>query len=265
MAAGTMDDYNSSLPVRTEADADQKVQVKIMDYADPDGVGKQMQVDADGNAHVELHGNDSGGTDRVVKLSESGNVALDGDYDGTTNTNPSSAGLILHDRVASPAIADQNFRPTGVQGTALNTVHAMDIALHDESGDAFSDANPLPVYLAQDPGAEQHNYYEKDIAVFTSGATVIQEHAVPTGVYELHQVLLSSAVRASAQIQYTTDNVTWNTIGVRRNSTSEPNFDMNLEVPFKLTGGANAKFRVQAKNRDKDASDLDITFVGILK
>lgn len=58
-------------------------------------------------------------------------VDLDGDYDGATNLTPDSAGLIVHDRAAAPAVADQNKRTTGAaassDGVVAANVHGQDV------------------------------------------------------------------------------------------------------------------------------------------
>ena len=81
-----MSDKKIGLPVRTEEDVDKKVQVKVVDATNPDT--QQMEVDTDGNAHVEMHGNDPAGVDRVLKTSEEGSVDIDGVYDADPRDNP---------------------------------------------------------------------------------------------------------------------------------------------------------------------------------
>jgi hypothetical protein len=59
------------------------------------------------------------------------NTKIDGDYDGTTNPTPDSAGVIFHDRTASPDGTAQNQRPTaGLSSLSLDlsTVHDQDVA-----------------------------------------------------------------------------------------------------------------------------------------
>ena len=45
-----MADIDSSLPVKTESDVDEKLQSKIVDYTTP---SQGMEVDSDGDAHVK--------------------------------------------------------------------------------------------------------------------------------------------------------------------------------------------------------------------
>ena len=97
-----MADYNSGLPIRSEADgADERVQVKVVDSTNPDT--QQMTVDTDGNLHAEAHGNDPSGVDRVLRTSEEGHANVSGLYDVAQNTDPANIGLIAHSRSATPA------------------------------------------------------------------------------------------------------------------------------------------------------------------
>ena len=57
-------------------------------------------------------------------------VDLDGDYDGATNLTPDSAGVIVHDRAATPAITDQNKRTTGAAASS-DAVVAANVHGHD--------------------------------------------------------------------------------------------------------------------------------------
>ena len=151
-----MADYDSGLPIRTEADGtDERVHVKIVDGTNP--AVNQTTVDSDKNLHVEIHGDDEGGVDRVVALSESGNVALDGTHNATTNSNPASSALIAHDRNgASTDRTHQDKRVTAVIGEG-NTI-SLDVALHDENGQNYDADNPLPVTLEESEGDEINDY-----------------------------------------------------------------------------------------------------------
>src|SRR5690606_13158800 len=110
-------DYNSGLPIRSEADgADDRVQTKIVDAQNPDT--QQMKVDTDGNAHAEMHGNDPAGIDRVQRLSELGAVTPDGLYDASDNTKPGNIGLIANTRDVTPSDSTQTERLTSIQNAA---------------------------------------------------------------------------------------------------------------------------------------------------
>ena len=151
-----MSDYNSGLPIRSEADgADERVQVKIVDSSNPDT--QQMTVDTDGNAHAEAHGNDPAGVDRVLRTSEQGHANVSGLYDVSNNTDPANIGVIAHSRSASPDDTQQTERITSIENSAGDT-RALDIALHDESGEAYSFSNPLPVFQTESEGDEIEDY-----------------------------------------------------------------------------------------------------------
>ena len=95
---------------------------------------------------------------------------IDGDYDGATNLNPDSVGIIGHDRGAAPDKTAQNIRITGSPPTSdaitPTDVHASDsnsfLHWYDSVATEFcrvSDANPLPIALT--------NLERVDDALFT--------------------------------------------------------------------------------------------------
>lgn len=252
-----MADYNSSLPVRTEADADERLQSKIIDFNTPT---QGMTVDSDGNAHVQVHGDNPSGGNEVLRLSELGHATVDGVYNGTNNTDPSQVGLVAHVRAASPADADQTQRLTAVTN---GNKRLLDVAMHDEDGAAFSDSNPLPVYVAQDPGTEVHNY-DTQSALAAAGSDN-HDYAVASGAFELMQVEASASGKLKIEVQHTTDGLAYSTIAVGFNSTANPNISIKLEKPFRLAGGASAAIRVIRSNRDNQAQDVYSTIVGVLK
>ena len=53
-----MSDYNSSLPVRSEADVDERLQSKIVDFTNP---AQGAEVDADSRLHTKAHLSDENG------------------------------------------------------------------------------------------------------------------------------------------------------------------------------------------------------------
>lgn len=250
-------DTNGALPVRTEADVDQRLQIKIVDKTT---VTQQAIVDTDSNLHIENHGNDPAGVDRVQRMSEQGHAAVDGVYNGTTNTDPSQVGLIAHNRAATPADSDQTQRVTAV---TQGTVRALDIALHDGSGADFTYANPLPVYLAEDPGLEIQDYNETATSVAVAGNDT-HVYAVPVGkVLKLDQILCSCAVRAKFVIEISQDGTTYSTVATRWNSAADPQADTDLRRIVSVPAGG--KVRVTRYNRDLTASAMYSTIVGVLK
>lgn len=259
-----MSDYKSSLPVRTEADgADERLQTKIVDATSPDT--QQMEVDTDNNAHVEVHGNRADdAADVVLLLSEEGRPNPRGDYEADDNSKPASAAKILHARAAAPTEAEQLFRPTGVQGTADNTVHAADIALHDEDGNAYTANNPLPVAVSESEGEEVVDYDQAvNIAKDASANHDYTVTAAKTLVLDYVWCAASGRTRFELQIEDGVGAGTFTTQAVAFNSTSNPN--VKLDIARRIVVAAGIIVRVVKTNLDNQQQDLYTTIYGIEK
>lgn len=251
-----MSDQNTSLPVRTEADADQRIQSKLVDYTDPSGVDAQLEI-SEKLAHVRAFGQNPAGTKTQLKISERGYANGDGLYDAANNTIPASAGLIAHSHNATPTDADQTLRVTAKKNTA-GDVRALDVALRDENGEAFTNANPLPVFVAEGAGTETNDY--KTAADIAAAAADNHDYTVVGTPFLLKNVWASASGRMKVEIQVSDDGTTFNTIAVGFNSTANPNLEPTFgprEVPV---GG---KVRVIRTNLDKDPMDVYSTIVGV--
>jgi len=254
-----MSDYNSGLPVRTQADGtDERLHVKIVDGTTP---AQRAIVDTDGNVHIESHGNNPAGTDTVLKLSEDGSANLNGRYNATTNSIPSSTGLIGHVRGATPGLADLTNPLTSITN---GTVHALDISLYDEAGAPFTDLNPLPVYMAADPGTEVNSYDTQ--AALAAGASDNHDLAVAGGItFELSQVWAAASGKMKVVVQTTLDGSAFTTVAVGFNSTANPNINIHLAKPVSLVGSATSAVRVIRTNLDNQAQDVYSTINGVNK
>jgi len=135
-------DYKLALPIRTEEDPDNRVQVKLVDMNNP-GIG--VTIDSDGNIHIELHGNDEAGIDRIVSTNEKGNLSLDGEFDSLVNTNPSSMGLVAHDRLLAHDRTTQNKRLTAKSGDAESV--SLDVSLHGANGVEINSSQNKEVWI----------------------------------------------------------------------------------------------------------------------
>lgn len=69
---------------------------------------------------------------------------LDGVY-GVDNTDPDNVGLVLQERGATSSDTAQTQRPTAFRGTNDTDVVAMDVAIRDQNGNQFTQANPLTI------------------------------------------------------------------------------------------------------------------------
>ena len=257
-----MADQDTSLPIRTEADGtDERVHVKIVDGTTP---SQRTTVDTDGNVHAELHGNDPATTDRVIRLSELGAVTPDGVYDASDNTKPGNTGLIASSRAATSDDTTQTERLTSIEDSG-GTVRALDIALHDEDGEAFSANNPLPVAISEFEGDEVCDYNTS--SAVASDATVNHDYTVTaatTFVGSRVWVSGSGKLKAEVRLEDAPAAGTYTSIFVAFNSTANPNIDIPLD---KICGKqvAGAIVRIAITNRDNQAQDVYSTLAGIEK
>lgn len=233
----------------SQSDIDARVQVKIVDKSSPST--QQMIVDTDSNAHVEVHGNDPAGLDRVIKTSETGATTVDGFYNATTNTVPSQVGLIAHTRATTPALSDQNMRITAI---TAGTVRALDVAIRDEQGLPFSSTNPMPVFVTDSEGLEYNNY--NTAAAIAAGATSNHDYTALAPI-KLTKVAGTASGRSKLEVQVETGSATnvFNTFCVLFNSTSSPNMEITFQEPIAVLTGA--RVRVIRTNREVlSAQDL---------
>lgn len=251
-----MADYNSGLPVRTEADGtDERLHVKVVDGATP---SQRMTVDTDLNAHVEMHGNDPAGVDRVVRTSEQGALTPDGVYDVANNTKPGNVGLVVHTRAASPGDAQQVIRQTGIDA---GTVNAADVALFDENGVPFSASNPLPVTSVDSEGTEVNNY--NTAAAVAANATSNHDYTVTVATtLKLSQIWASASGKLKIEVQIETGVATgvFNTRFVGFNSTA----NTNIQIPIgeNISVAAGVRVRVIRTNKDNQPQDVYSTISG---
>lgn len=247
-----MSDFSSSLPVRTEANGD--VVNKIVDYT----VNTQgLAVDSAGNAQTKSHGNDPASVARTLKLSERGYANGDGFYDATNNTVPANSGLIAHTRAATPAGSDQIQRVTAVTSS---TIHALDIAIHDSSGAAISNSNPLIVALAG-TGTTVQDY--KDAAAVAAAASDNHDYtvtALKTLTFNGVESSASGKAKMVIQVETAVASGVFTTYAAYFNSTANPN--MSYKPTNALSVAAGVRVRIIMTNKDVTAQDLYSTIIG---
>lgn len=255
-----MSDQNTSLPVRSQADGlDERLHVKIVDGTTT--AVNQMTVDADKNAHVEIHGDDPAGTDRVVRTSELGAITPDGVYDVANNTKPGNVGVITSTRNATPGDTTQVQRVTGINGTSDTTVWAMDVSIHDEDGNKFSASNPLPVTVVDSEGSEVNDY--NTAAAVAAAASSNHDYTVTAlKTLKLSQIWATASGKLKIEVQVETGVATavFVTKFVAFNSTATPNIE--LPINENVTVAAGVRVRVIRKNLDNQAQDVYTTISG---
>lgn len=260
-----MADIDKGLPIRTEDDPDQYVRTRQFDSTDET---QGQDVDSDGNAHVEVHGNRcDDAADVALELSEEGRPNARGDYEADDNSCPSTSGLIAHNRDVAPDDTDLLKRVTAKTGTVDTDVVAMDVSIHDELGNAFTTLNPLPVQPVGLPGAPVHDFNEGvDIA---AGATSDHDYSVPSGqTFYLKQIIASASSRFRYKLQLGDGGAVevFADVAVRFQSEDQDNADMILAEPMEVVGTANTTtIKLIRQNRDDDdAQSLYTTIVGSL-
>lgn len=245
-----MSDAKLGVSVRTESDVDEKLQSKIVDSTTPT---QGMVVDTDGNAHVELHGNNPAGADTVVKLSESGEPVIDGVYDATNNSDPSTSALVAHTRAATPAATDQVQRVTAVTSS---TVHALDVSLHDQNGAPYTTSNPIPATVGL-PGVAICDFNASSATAVD--ATVNHDYTVGAGVtFYLQKVGGSGSGRGKFLVSVETAALsgvfTTKAVVFGSGSSGTPNAEVWLAQPIAVATGV--RVRVAKTNTDHSAQDL---------
>jgi len=252
-----MVDALTALPVRTEADGtDERLHMKIVDGTNP--AIYQATVDSDKNLHVEIHGNTPGSADKVIRTSELGAITPDGVYDLTNNSKPGNLGLIAHTRSLTPGDTTQNKR---VSAVTVSDVTSLDVALHDESGVAYSDTNPLPVtFVPLEGGDGLHNYQTS--ASVAKNISVSQDYTV-TALHTLYldQILVSASGKIKLVVQI--EGTIFDTKIVQFNSVAKTTLDIRLSRP--LVALAGKKVRLIITSLENAPQDVYSTIVGIEK
>lgn len=260
-----MADIEKGIPVRTEDDADEKIQAKIVD---PNNPSQQAEVDADSNLNVEMNGDDPSGSEQRVRTSEQGHISVDGIQDGTNNSDPSNIGMIAHARNATPSDSDQTERVTSVTN-GNGDVRAQDISLHDEAGEPYGASNPLPVSFEESEGTEVQDFNEA-VDVAAAGGTATHEYSVADGdTFLLEQVLAdaSSRFRLLLEIGDGASTESFERKAVRFKKESGDKADLVLTRAIKVVGTSNTTtIRVTVQNDDDDdAQSIYTTIVGLTK
>lgn len=254
-----MADYNSQLPVRSKDDLDERVLIKIQDGDDPSGVGKTQEV-SEKKAHIRNFSKDSDGNDQEQLLSQEGHTQSNGDYDATTNKRPSSQGLIVSDRDASPSESTMNKRPTAVSGDSDKV--ALDVAISLSNGNNITEDSPLPVYVTESVGDEIIDFNEAVDIVKNS--TSNHDYTV-SALKELRFLNVEASASGKAkfelQVETAASSGVFNTIGVQFNSTSNPNVKFNVKRPATIATGV--VVRLVKTNLDNQAQSIYSTINGV--
>lgn len=254
-----MSDYNSQLPVRSKDDTDERVLIKLQDGDNPSGANETATV-SEKKLHVRIHSEDSDGNDLQPLLSQEGHIQSNGDYDATNNKRPSSQGLIVSDRDASPSETTMNKRPTAVVGD--NDKVALDVAISLSNGNHITEDSPLPVYVTESTGDEIVDFDEAvDVA---KDATSNHDYTV-SALKELRFLNVEASASGKAKFELQVETAasagTFNTIAVQFNSTANPNVKFNVKRPATIATGVIV--RLVKTNLDNQAQSIYSTINGV--
>lgn len=218
-----MADYNSSLPVRSEGDATEKLQVRILDKTTD---ANQLAVSAAGEASVLVQ---NGAGASAVNIQDGGNSitvdAVDLDIRNLSHTQDSIK------------IGD---------GTDFLAINA------DGSINVVTDASP---------GTPVDSYNTS--AALAAGASSNHDYTVTAATtLHLNQVWAAASGKLKIQVQIETGVATgvFNTFWVGFNSTATPNIEIPL--PSDRTVAAGVRVRVIRTNNDNQAQDVYSTISG---
>lgn len=255
-------DFKSSLPVRSESDgSDERLHVKIVDGTNP--AVNQATVDSDKNLHVLAEGHDPSGAAQPVRTSELGAITPDGIYDATNNTKPGNVGVIASVRDIAPSDATQAIRITGKNGSTDTTVWAMDVSLHDQNGNTYTDTNPLPVVLSDTPSGWSDVAESEDALNIAASGSANIDYTVTSGkTLELHKVMCSASGRMRFELQTSPDGSTFTRIMVKYNSTADANIEFDFNPCDIDIVGSGSKVRVVVLNLDHQPFDAHACFIG---
>ena len=184
-----MSDYNSSLPVRTEAAGD--VDINVSDAITP---ANKLQINADGSAEVNQKKLDA----------TTDNVAIS-DGTNTMTVNASGQALVKDDDLdaASDSVAAH---------------------LKDENGDAYSPTNPLPIVMTGDQAGDEICDYNTTAAI-AKDASVNHDYTVSAGKTFLgEEAWISGSGKLKVELL-----INGATVFVGFNSTANPNIRIPME------------------------------------
>ena len=221
-----MADFDSSLPIRTEAAGD--VDVFLSDAVTP---SQKLVIESDGKINANATQAGTWNIATLTGITNDVNIA-----DGGNSITVDAAQLDIDDLEA---------------GNDSVAAH-----LFDEAGVAFSASNPLPVVVSSDAEGDEIVNYTTSASVasdafvnhdytVTTAKTLLIDHVFASGSGKMKAVVLVNAV----------------TKYVGFNSTANP----NIEIPMNkiLKGLSTQVVRITLTNLDNQAQDLYSTLSGL--
>ena len=225
-----MADYNSSLPVRTQANGDVAVFL------------------ADGTTPSQVASVDTFGSQASIIKDASGNAV-------TTQANGTQRALDVGINVAGVQVDPRNIR-------ALTSADVVSANIRDNTGTAFSASNPLPVSLSSSNAGTEINDYNTAAALAAAGVSNHDYTVTALKTLLLSQIWASASAKLKIEVQIETGVATgvFTSKFVGFNSTSNPNIPVPLSQPISVAAGV--RVRVIRTNKDNQAQDVYSTICG---
>jgi hypothetical protein len=268
-----MSDYDSSLPIRTEAAGD--VDVFISDATTPT---QKLKVNADGSIDTNFPAGSKiiitdGVEDLEINADGSINVKQDKlafatDSVDVSGSNVNAVVTAVDLDIRDLAFATDKVDVSGSNVNAVVTATDLDIRdldaatdsvqanLFDENGVAYSQANPLAVELTQDQSGDEIVEFNTSAAV-AKDASVNHDYTVSIGKTFLgEEAWISGSGKLKVEL-LVNGSILW----VGFNSTSNPNIRIPLEKIMKANATEVVRFTIT--NRDKQPQDVYSTLTGL--
>lgn len=227
-----MSDFASSLPVRTENPGD--VVVKLGDGTTPT---QQLAIDSSGRTTVKL---DDGSGNLITSQASGAQRALD-------------VGI---------NVSGVQVDPRAIR--ALTSTDVVSANIRDNTGTAFSAANPLPVTLSAAVSGTPIDAYATASAI-AAGSTSNHDYTVTAGkTLQLNQIEASGSgkMKIEVQIESGVATGTFATRFVGFNSTSSPNITFKISDAIPVAAGV--RVRVIRTNKEAIAAqDVYSTICGV--
>lgn len=147
----------------------------------------------------------------VVINSENLNLETqnDGFYDSDDNSVPDSIGLISHERSlqGSSNKTKQTQRITAIRGSVNTDTVSQDVSLHDDQGNAYTAANPLPITsekIIKQLQAPLDFFGNQSVSIRTNQIEVPLDDTNWTTFIDVTNVSTGNATQANGQVTLTT-------------------------------------------------------------
>lgn len=244
-----MADYDSSLPIRTEAAGD--VDIFLSDSITPTN---KLKIQSNGSINTNISATDLDIRDLVFATDKV-------DVTGSSVT-VAATDLDIRDLAFATDKVDVTGSSVTVSATDLD-IRDLDAAtdsvqanLKDGAGNDFSTSNPLPVAMASDQAGDEVVDFQTSSAI-AKDASVNHDYTVTAGKTFLgEEAFISGSGKLKVEILV---NGVAKYVGF--NSTSNPNIRIPLAKILKANAAEVVRFTIT--NRDNQAQDLYSTLAGL--